>query len=49
MEKIIFTTIYDEVLHKMETIGFNAIDLKQTSTSGIINAVTSFEDRSDVV
>ncbi len=47
MEKIIFTTIYDEVLHKMETIGFNAIDLKQASTSGVISAVISFEDRSD--
>ena len=45
MEKIIFTTVYDEVLHKIETIGFSNIDLKYAYSTGVIKGVILFEDR----
>lgn len=46
MEKIMFTTVYDEVLHRIETIGFSNIDLEHAYSTGIIKGVTFFKDRS---
>lgn len=44
MERIIYTTIYDELLHRIETIGISEID-KSTLSVYLLKAKTVMEDR----